>query len=825
MVSLQDDFAESVCRLPEQYDGDEYVAFLKRFGTHMIETLLLVKQSRTRVFVDPKAIFQHLVRSGTTFTGDSVHWADGIQLRYITDSMLVRIADDLMKGPRSDSVVNETAAHNITLPVHLLEISQLLDKVHLNRSLNEICRQLFDGMSEANQPVWLKTVADNLYRAMDAYSNEAQTEQPIATPQITPWPKEIRSQIRAIQTRNFLAGQRHPCVSDAYTNVLGHGYDLLRADPLGTEFHAGIHSGEPILRFKDCPVTGNCNDTVLCTTLPPTGHTQEKHIFRAVEEYQDVILSTLDIDGLDPVIHASVGMRSPIMRSIRHGATINDTFRQSYQHEMRYVYNKEDLFLDSHLLSTACSLPDLYDPAEYISFLKHFGTHIITRVRYGSFALNRTVHYADMEADTSVLETSIRPLQLTVKNIKAFFTPLTISQSAVPPDCDKLLNASSLQSFRKLLDRAIVEYATTMGLPTTTTISTTTTTTTAAATSPTTTTINPVVFLPHGTIQGVVRDADSLDYLPGVSVTARLPRQNFQSTRHTNAKGDFSMSLPSMPSYDLHFELPGYYPALLHGMPVTVQQTLVVEPMLYINQRFTGIGTASGNVTNAVTSQTEPGVLIHFRSGINVLTGDVAATATTLVSGRWTVTLPTGHYTATLSKPEFAPTAFTVVILGGMEKPGQNHVIVPVVSRQQWRFVLHWGEWPLDLDLHVWGPIEGNRNQMHVYWYSKLSPGNHTDLDVDVTKSYGPETVTVRKQLQGVYTVKVHDYTNREAMNSPALGVSGAELVYRGSMQLGHYYVPRGHGTTWSVLQLNGTQIQVINRMSHNGLTKNVDSS
>lgn len=71
------------------------------------------------------------------------------------------------------------------------------------------------------------------------------------------------------------------------------------------------------------------------------------------------------------------------------------------------------------------------------------------------------------------------------------------------------------------------------------------------------------------------------------------------------------------------------------------------------------------------------------------------------------------------------------------------------------------------------------KNQ-HVYWDNKQ--GQDANLDVDDTDSYGPETITIDKRLDGQYYVySVHDYSDRAKPNTANLSNSQAKvMVYAG---------------------------------------------
>jgi hypothetical protein len=183
--------------------------------------------------------------------------------------------------------------------------------------------------------------------------------------------------------------------------------------------------------------------------------------------------------------------------------------------------------------------------------------------------------------------------------------------------------------------------------------------------------------------------------------------------------------------------------------------------------------------------------------------------------------LNAGNYTAEASGSGYGTIHFTVICIGGTTTANQNATVTPILSPGETRIILTWGEIPYDLDSHLTGPTpDGAR--FHVYYanreYAYLDI-DYADLDLDDTTSYGPETVTIYQQMNGVYRYSVHDYTNRNSSNSMALCNSGAKVrVYRGSNLIATFNVPASQeGTLWTVFEMSGDMIAPVNRMSPDG--------
>ena len=130
---------------------------------------------------------------------------------------------------------------------------------------------------------------------------------------------------------------------------------------------------------------------------------------------------------------------------------------------------------------------------------------------------------------------------------------------------------------------------------------------------------------------------------------------------------------------------------------------------------------------------------------------------------------------------------------------GLTYALSPIMKGlDSLRIVLNWGATPFDLDSHL--AFSNN----HIFFNAKN--GEKAWLDVDDTSSYGPETITIDKRLDGTtYTYAVHDYSNAADVNDRALSASGARVfVYVGQSLVKTYYVPTGTGNVWTVFRITG---------------------
>jgi len=291
----------------------------------------------------------------------------------------------------------------------------------------------------------------------------------------------------------------------------------------------------------------------------------------------------------------------------------------------------------------------------------------------------------------------------------------------------------------------------------------------------------------------------------------------YLATVETDASGIYTLSnLAGESGYSLEVSKTDYLPVNYVDIQLEEGVTKHLETVMNIEDRYAGLGDISGKVTNSVDGNGVSGLLIQLREGINTHTGRVVQTSTTGDDGYYSVTgLEAGSYTAEITGDGYQTAYMTVVVLGGELHENQNGSINPILSEGEIRIVLTWGESPNDLDSHLTGPIEGSSDRFHVYWMNEGS-SDSTNLDVDDTSSYGPETITIVNQVSGVYRYSVHDYSNRGSSSSSALGNSGANVkVYKGSGLVAEFFVPNEGGTLWTVFEIDGNIITSINRMEY----------
>ena len=144
--------------------------------------------------------------------------------------------------------------------------------------------------------------------------------------------------------------------------------------------------------------------------------------------------------------------------------------------------------------------------------------------------------------------------------------------------------------------------------------------------------------------------------------------------------------------------------------------------------------------------------------------------------------------------------------------------------------ILTWGSTPPDLDAHLTGPLPGG-TRFHMYFllaediYGTEWP-DYVTLVVDDDNGYGPETIIISQQIDGLYRFSVHDSQSSVNPNSIALSNSGAQVqVYKGSYLLETFNVPTNQtGNLWTVFEMTGSTITPVNVLTNQSDEEQIQS-
>jgi uncharacterized protein YjdB len=262
-------------------------------------------------------------------------------------------------------------------------------------------------------------------------------------------------------------------------------------------------------------------------------------------------------------------------------------------------------------------------------------------------------------------------------------------------------------------------------------------------------------------------------------------------------------------------------PAVPNGSTLTVTATGYVTTQFFNVQTSGGIsqvgsiplapvstqnGFVNGRVIDATTAFGLGNATVSIRSGINAVTGQTVATATSDASGNYSVQLPAGTYTLSATASGFAIGSSTIVSIGGITTSNQNVSLVPGTGL---RITLTWGANPRDLDSHLFGPAASG-GRFHTWFAGRNGPDGER-LDNDFTGGFGPENTTVPTPLPGVYRFYVQHFSGSSSM---AAGNATVTVTLNG-IQLGTFHPParpnEQNGDIWEVFSLSGSTITAIN--------------
>ena len=226
----------------------------------------------------------------------------------------------------------------------------------------------------------------------------------------------------------------------------------------------------------------------------------------------------------------------------------------------------------------------------------------------------------------------------------------------------------------------------------------------------------------------------------------------------------------------------------------------------------------SGTIVDALTGLPVNGALVLFLSGWNASSAASAAgQCLTDASGYYSISLPSGYYTAVVSRSGYIPASLNASVFSG-ETTVLNGAISPRQSENQLRIVLTWGADPPDLDSHLNGELSDGK-KFHVFYQDTGARSGNVavcTLDHDDTTSYGPETVTLYVPSSGVFRYSVHNYTYRKDVSGNNLANSGAlATVYRGNTLVAVFPVPDKYGSVWNVFEVRDGLIVPLNTMEY----------
>ena len=324
----------------------------------------------------------------------------------------------------------------------------------------------------------------------------------------------------------------------------------------------------------------------------------------------------------------------------------------------------------------------------------------------------------------------------------------------------------------------------------------------------------------NGNISGRVMNAANNARISDALVRVYNGEGECVATARTNTNGDYTINIA--PGDYIAKITAGGYRSIRIGVTVESNQTTYnASTLLMLVSDIISVQ-ANGVVTNSLTAEGVGDVTVSLRRNWNNKTGDVLYTTSTNSNGYYAVEYEAGFYTIEFSKEGFIPTYKNIFIGLGLTN-SQDATISPAETEGTYRIVLTWGENPRDVDSHVYGKFT-NGSAFHVYYINKSEYYNGTEicnLDVDDTTSYGPETITLKPTVNGVYYYYLHRYAGEGYLST-----SNAQInVYSGNTLVRTFNVPadKGNSDYWNVFAIKNNSIIVNNTITYEPNTSYAD--
>jgi len=223
----------------------------------------------------------------------------------------------------------------------------------------------------------------------------------------------------------------------------------------------------------------------------------------------------------------------------------------------------------------------------------------------------------------------------------------------------------------------------------------------------------------------------------------------------------------------------------------------------------------SGSIVDSQTGRGLALATISFTLDQSATTGVNAQYHTiTDQSGNFSMNnLPYGNYNVIIELSGYFTRIINDVEVANGQIQLTPQTIVQQPAADSYRIVLTWGSTPSDLDAHFTGPTSAG-SRFHIYFGNKTSSGASSNLDVDDTSSYGPETVTITSLVDGTYRYSVHNFTNQTTSGGSGIASSPTKVeIYNHYGLMQSFTAPTftGNGNTWRVFELvaSGTNVSI----------------
>jgi len=204
-----------------------------------------------------------------------------------------------------------------------------------------------------------------------------------------------------------------------------------------------------------------------------------------------------------------------------------------------------------------------------------------------------------------------------------------------------------------------------------------------------------------------------------------------------------------------------------------------------------------GLVKNAITGFGEEGVEVSL-NGLKVLSDS---------EGFYSLYVPDflNSYILNGIGDEFCPYSRVLNIPSDYSSNVYEHnfSISPIPDLGEIRIILTWGSNPADMDSHLITPEIDSVNY-HISYSNRGMSDNapFVVLDVDDVDGFGPETITIKKLENGIYSYYVHQYSDYGSLKESR----GSVQIFDSPNCTGNLInIPeQGEGRYWNVFKING---------------------
>ena len=186
--------------------------------------------------------------------------------------------------------------------------------------------------------------------------------------------------------------------------------------------------------------------------------------------------------------------------------------------------------------------------------------------------------------------------------------------------------------------------------------------------------------------------------------------------------------------------------------------------------------------------------------------GPLMGTYTSDAGGVLHIDLDSGDYLVRVYRDGYIELPAMALHVDAETTNSATYALSRELGENEFRIVLTWGATPRDLDSHLSGR-DSQGAAVHVFYSTKThydGSAVYTELDVDDTSSFGPETITLYQLPATPLVYSVHDFTNGASSSNLYLSNSGATVqVMRGSQLLKTYTVsPNRDAVVWDVFRI-----------------------